>query len=293
MQALLLILITGVPVGIAYALVGYAFTIAYKSSGVFNFAIGQITIVGALIYISLAGLVPVWLALPGALVLAVVLGLAVYFGLLRRPETQGADPVTLIIITLGLGIVIQNGTPNVWGYYALESPPLIAGGVHLGTVFVETQRLVLAVLASVALVTIYLFERRTMLGKALLAAGIDREAAILSGVNDRLIQALAWSFSFALTALAGILFTPLSSAAISSSGRFAVFGFSAALVGGLGSSGGALIGGVVLGLLVSVVGFTLTTQFADAIAFALVIVFLLVRPAGLFGNAKLLLGPRA
>lgn len=293
MNPVLLVLVTGVPVGVTYALIGYAFTLAYKSSGVFNFAIGQIAIVGALVYISLAGVLPVSLAFLGALAVLVAAGPVVYFGLLRRPETQGADPVTLIMITLGLGIVVQNGTPSIWGYYALESPPLVAGGVNVGGLFIDAQRVVLVVAATLVLGALYAFERATMMGKALLAAGINREAAILAGVNDRLIQALAWGISFALAALAAILFTPLASAAISSAGRFAVFGFSAALVGGLGSSGGALIGGVALGLLGSVIGVTLTTQFADAIVFALVIGFLLVRPAGLFGDPKLLLGPRA
>jgi branched-chain amino acid transport system permease protein len=293
MTTLGLILLTGIPLGVTYALVGYAFTVTYRSSGVFNFGIGQVTILGALIYISIAGHLNLWIAMLLAALANAVFGVAVYFGLLRLPERAGAGAISLIMITLGLGVVLQNLVPTLWGYYALQAPVLLRGVTVAGSIHVEHQRLVLIVIAAVVLAAVYYFERSTMLGKALIATGVDREAAVLSGVDDRVIQAIAWSISFAVTGLAGILFTPLTSASMNNAGVLAVNGFSAALIGGLGNSSGAVVGGLAMGIVAALVGVLVSVQYADAITFALVIAFILLRPAGLLGDVRLLLGPRA
>lgn len=293
LRELLVIVLTGVPVGVTYALIGYAFSLLYRSCGAFNFAAGQLAILGALIYITLSSSMPVSISMLVAVLVSALLGIGLYFGVVRRVDLRGATSVTLLILMLGVSIVIENAAPNLWGYYALESPPLVGGGFELLGVFVPFQRIVLPVIAALALGLVFFFEKRTMLGKALVAAGADREAAILSGVNDRLVQGVAWGVAFGLTALAGILFTPLASAKISSSVLYSVYGISAAFVGGLGSAEGALIGGLGLGVMSLLVATYVSTQFADAILFILVITFLLVRPAGLFGDASRLKGPRA
>ena len=293
MTTLALILVTGIPLGVTYALVGYAFTVTYRSSGVFNFGIGQVTIVAALLYISIAAHVNLWLAVLVAAAVNGLFGIAVYFGLLRFPEQAGAGAISLIMITLGLGVVLQNLVPTVWGYYALPAPVLVTGVTTLGGLHVEHQRAALVIIAGVVLGAVYYFERSTMLGKAVIATGVDREAAIISGVDDRVIQAIAWSISFAVAGLAGILFTPLTSTSMNNAGILAVNGFSAALIGGLGNSSGALVGGLAMGIVAALIGVLVSAQYADAITFALVIAFILVRPAGLLGDVRLLLGPRA
>jgi branched-chain amino acid transport system permease protein len=293
LRELFVIVITGIPVGVTYALIGYAFSLLYRSCGAFNFAAGQLAILGALVYITLSASLPVSFSLVVAVLVSALLGVALYFGVVRWVDIRGATPATLLILMLGVSIVIENAAPSIWGYYALAAPPLIDGGMNMGGTFIPYQRIVLPVVAAIALGLVFFFERRTMLGKALVATGADREAAILSGVNDRLVQGIAWAVAFGITALAGILFTPLASAKISSAVRYSVYGISAAFVGGLGSAEGALLGGLALGILSLLVATFISTQFADAILFVLVIAFLLWRPAGLFGNARRLKGPRA
>lgn len=292
-RELILVLGAGIATGATYALIGYAFSLLYRSTGAFNFAAGQIAILGALTYISIADMASQWIAVPAAMLLMAFFGVVVYFGVVRRVDVRGAAPVTLLIMMLGLAIVIENAAPAIWGYFALPSPALIEGGFNVAGAYVPYQRVVLLVLVVLALAVVFFFERLTMVGKALVAAGSDREAALISGVNDRLIQGLAWGLAFGLTALAGILFTPLASARISSAVRFSIYGISAAFVGGLGSAEGALIGGLALGILSSLTSAYVSTQYADAILFASVIAFLIIRPAGLFGSAARLLGPRA
>lgn len=293
MTDLLLTLRSGLPTGVAYALIAYSFTLAYKSCGAFNFAVGQLAILGAIVYISLSSILPVAASVVAALIVLAVLGVLTYFGIVRRPDVRGAEPVTLLILMLGISIVIENGVPAIWGYYALESPALVSGGFRLAGVFITHQQWLMIGVSVVTMGAVYMFERKTMLGKALVASGSDRDAAIVSGVNDRLIQAIAWALAFALTALAGILITPLASARITSAARFSVFGIGAAFVGGLGSGGGALAGGLAMGCLSAVVATYMSTQFSDAILFGLVIAFLLFRPAGFFGNPQQYRGPRA
>lgn len=288
-----MILVTGIPLGVTYGLIGYAFTVTYRSSAVFNFGIGQVTILGALIFISLAARIEIWVALLLAALANGLFGIAAYFGLLRLPERAGAGPISLIMITLGLGIVLQNVAPTVWGYYALQAPVLVSGVTKIGPLNVEHQRVALILIAGVLLGAVYYFERSTIMGKALIATGVDREAAILSGVDDRVVQAMSWGISFAVTGAAGILFAPLTSASMNNAAGLSVYGFCAALIGGLGNSSGALVGGVALGLVAALVGVLASAQYAEAITFGMVIAFILLRPAGLLGDVRMLIGPRA
>jgi branched-chain amino acid transport system permease protein len=286
-------LIAGIPIGVVYGLVAYAFTLTYRSCGVFNFGIGQVAVVGALTYISFSGWLQRWPGLIAAVLFMIPIGALVYFAFLRLPERRGADPVILIIITLGLGTVAQYGAPRIWGYYALPAPSLFDGSVSIGSHVITYQRLIVVGLAAVVLVLVFAFERFTTLGKAMIATGVDREAAIISGVDDRLVQGLAWGMSFSIAALAGMLIAPLTSASMGSAAILATNGFSAAIIGGLGNSFGAFVGGIGMGLASSVAAVLLSPGYADAIAFSAVIVFILFRPAGLLGDAKALVGPRA
>jgi len=293
LDALGLVLVTAIPLGMTYAMLGYAFTVTFRSSGVFNFGIGQVTIFGALIYISASSVFGTWWGLIAAALANAVLGVVFYFGFLRLPEKMGSGVIEMIMITLGLGLVLQNLVPSLWGYLALPAPDLVHGVSTAGSISIEHQRIALIVVAALVLGAIFLFERTTLMGKALIAVGTDREGAIFSGIDPRAIQAVAWSMSFAITALAGALFTPLASATMASAAGLAVNGFSAALIGGLGNTVGSFIGGLGMGLVAGLAGVYVSAQYANSITFALVILFILIRPAGIVGDIKTALGPRA
>src|SRR3990172_814446 len=114
LRELLVIVLTGVPVGVTYALIGYAFSLLYRSCGAFNFAAGQLAILGALIYITLASSMPVSISMLVAVVVSALLGIGLYFGVVRRVDLRGATSVTLLILMLGVSIVIENAAPNLW-----------------------------------------------------------------------------------------------------------------------------------------------------------------------------------
>lgn len=284
---------SGVMLGVTYALIAYAFTMTYKSCRAFNFAVGQVTVLAGLLYVSLSSIMPVGGAALIAIICVAALGIAVYFVLVRRPDVQGVEPVSLLILLLGVSIVIERLIPQIWGYYALAAPPLVPGGFGIGGVYIGHQQIAGLLLAVVAIGAVLLFERRTMLGKAMIATGSAREAAITIGINDRQIQALAWGIAFGLLAVAALVITPLTSAGIVSAPRYSVLSISAAFIGGLGKGSGALAGGLAVGIGSAMIAGYWSTEYADAILFTLIVVFLLTRPAGIFGDARALKGARA
>jgi branched-chain amino acid transport system permease protein len=293
MQDLFLILRTGLPLGITYGLIAYAFTLTYKSCRAFNFAVGQVTVLAGLVYISLTTVVYGPIAALGAVVLCALGGVALYFGVVRRPDVRGAQPVTLLILLLGVSILIDRTVPQIWGFYALAAPPLAGGGFEVGGANVSYQQILGVGLGSAAVAAALLFERRTILGKAMIATGAAREAAIAIGVNDRLVQAMAWGIAFSLLAVAALVVTPLTSAGVVAAPRFSVLGISAAFIGGLGNGRGALVGGVLIGLGSALVSSYVSSDYSDAILFVVIVVFLMWRPAGLLGDVRDLKGPRA
>jgi branched-chain amino acid transport system permease protein len=279
-------------VGAAYALIALSFTIVFNSSGVFNFAVGQFAILGGLLFVSLSEVAPPWIAALLALAIMALGGAVVYLGVLRRPEARGADPLTLVIITLGLGIIMENGAHFIWGVYAIQAPSLIPGTTQIAGLPLNWQRAAILVVAFGASLGLAAFQRRTLVGKALVAIGFSREAARLYGIDDRLITAISWAIALMLASLSGIFFGPLSSVSMGLAFPLSVKGFAAALMGGLGSGTGAIIGGFGIGVLETLMGIV-SPNFTDATTFSVLLIFLLLRPAGLFGDPKTLVGPRA
>ncbi|MGE0851525.1 MAG: branched-chain amino acid ABC transporter permease [Hyphomicrobiaceae bacterium] len=284
---------SGIMLGVTYALIAYAFTMTYKSCRAFNFAVGQVTVLAGLLYVSLSSVMPIGAAALAATACTAVLGILIYFVVVRRPDVLGVEPVSLLILLLGISIVIERTIPQIWGYYALAAPPLVPGGFSAGGLYVSYQQVAGFLLAVLTISAVLLFERRTMLGKAMIATGSAREAAITIGINDRQIQAIAWGIAFALLAVAALVITPLTSAGIVSAPRYSVLSISAAFIGGLGKGSGALVGGLAVGIGSAMIAGYWSTEYADAILFTLIVVLLLTRPAGMFGDARALKGARA
>lgn len=284
MPELLQFAFSGLTVGAVYALVALGFTLIYNASDVVNFAQGEFVMLGGMVtvFLALAG-VPLPLAAVLAIIVTVLVGLALYAFAIDL--ARGSSPVTIIIITIGASIFLRGVAQVVFDkrFHALphwfgQEPIRIGGAAIL------PQSLV--VLAGAALIVglIFLIIDRTILGRAILATAANRLAARLVGIPVRKIVALSFALSAAIGAVAGLLVTPITLTSYDVGTLMALKGFAAAMLGGMGSAVGAVVGGVLLGLAESFGAGLISSKYKDAIAFLIILATLFVRPQGLFGK---------
>lgn len=281
---LLQFLVSGLTVGAVYALVALGFTLIYNASDVVNFAQGEFVMLGGMVtvFASAAGL-PLPLAALLAILVAVLVGLTLHRFAIE--PARGASAVTLIIITIGASILLRGIAQIVFDKrfhqlpaFAGSDPILLAGAAILPQSFFVIGG------ALAVFVALFWFLERTLLGKAVLATSANRLAAKLVGIDTSFVLALSFGLSAAIGALGGILITPITLTSFDVGTLLALKGFAAAMLGGMGSPLGAVVGGLVLGLLESFAAGTISSAYKDAVAFIVILAVLFTRPAGLFGR---------
>lgn len=284
MSELLQFLISGLTVGAVYALVALGFTLVYHASDVVNFAQGEFVMLGGMVTVfAYAAGVPLPLAALLAVIVAVVVGLLLYW--LAIAPARGASAVSLIIITIGASILLR-GTAQIVFDKQFHKLPAFSGDtpIHLFGAVIQPQSLWVLGGAALVVLTLYYVMERTLIGKAVVATAANRLAARLVGVNVATVMALAFGGSAAIGAIAGILITPITLTSYDVGTLLALKGFAAAMLGGMGNPLGAVIGGLLLGLLESFGAGYVSSTYKDAIAFIVILAVLFVAPQGLVGR---------
>ncbi len=284
MSELLQFLLSGVTVGAVYALVALGFTMIYNASDVVNFAQGEFVMLGGMITVfAHAAGAPLPLAALTAVVATAALGVAM--NKLAIEPARGAPVVSLVIITIGASIFIRGAAQLIFGKqihrfpaFSGEDPIRILGATIL------PQSLWVIGGAVVIFVGLWLFFTRTLLGRAVLATSNNRLAAQLVGINTPFVMTLSFAMSAGIGALAGVLVTPITLTAYDVGLAFALKGFAAAMLGGMGNPKGALAGGLIVGVLEAMTAGYLSSQYKDAAAFIIIFAVLFFRPQGLFGR---------
>jgi branched-chain amino acid transport system permease protein len=277
---------SGVTVGAVYALVALGFTLIYNASDVVNFAQGEFVMLGGMstVFLALAG-VPLPLAALIAVISTVAVGLALYY--LAIEPARGTSAVTLIMITIGASIFLR-GVAQVLFDKRFHSLPNLFGSepLRFGGAAILPQSLVVLAGSAIIVGLLWLFIDRTLLGKAVTAIAANRLAARLVGINTRRIVGLSFAVSAAIGAVAGILVTPITLTSYDVGTLLALKGFAAAMLGGIGSALGAVVGGVVLGMLEAFSAGYVSSKYKDAVAFLVILIVLFAMPQGLFGRGK-------
>jgi branched-chain amino acid transport system permease protein len=277
-------LLSGVTVGAVYALVALGFTIIYNASDVVNFAQGEFVMLGGMITVFAyqAGI-----PLPLAAILAILATAAVGVALnkLAIEPARGAPVVSLIIITIGASIFIRGLTQITFDKqlhrfpsFSGDTPIAIAGA----TILPQSLWVVAGALA--VFIGLWLFFTKTLTGRAVLATANNRMAAQLVGINTRYIMTLSFALSAAIGALAGVLVTPITLTSYDVGISLALKGFAAAMLGGMGNPKGALVGGLLLGILEAMTAGYISSQYKDAAAFIVILAVLFAMPQGIFGR---------
>jgi branched-chain amino acid transport system permease protein len=285
MTDFLQMIVNGVAAGSAYALMGLAMVIIYKTSEVPNFAQGEMALVVTyLTYTLLAGWgLPLHTALAGTLVFAVVLGALVEFCILRRAKTPSV--LGMIIITIGLEMVLMGLVSWKFGAEEKTMPFPISpyDSIQLGRVYISTLEALTLAVALGLMVVLFAFLRFSRLGMAMKATQQNPVAARIMGIRTRRILMITWGISSLVGALAGVLLAPVIMQPYMMWDPM-LKGFAAAVLGGMTSLPGAVIGAYVLGIIENLFGGYVSIEFKSVVAFAIIVLVLCVRPSGLFAR---------
>ena len=287
-MAVLQYLINGLSIGSIYAIIALGYTMVYGIAKMLNFAHGDVIMVGA--YISYC--VMIYLEMPpvvgvlAAIVVCTLLGVMIE-GLAYRP-LRGTSNLAVLITAIGVSYFLQNAAQLIFGAAQKTYSSVVSmESIHLfdGKLLITGEVIVTVIVSAIVMILLNLFTGKTRMGKAMRAVSEDRDAAQLMGINVNRTIAITFAIGSALAAIAGVLLCSASPALKPTVGSMpGIRAFTAAVFGGIGSIPGAMLGGILLGVIEELCKGLISTQFSDAIVFGVLIVVLLVKPTGLLGK---------
>ena len=281
-------LINGISIGSVYAIIALGYTMVYGIAKMLNFAHGDVIMVGAYISFCVTNYLnfPVLVSILASVVVCTVLGIVIE-ALAYKP-LRGTPSLAVLITAIGVSYFLQNSAQLIWG----SAPKNFTSIVSLKPIMlfddriVITDEVIVTVLVSIlVMVCLTLFTGKTRMGKAMRAVSEDRDAAQLMGINVNQTISITFAIGSALAAVAGVLLCSTVPTLMPTTGSMpGIRAFTAAVFGGIGSIPGAMIGGILLGVIEALSKAYLPNQFSDAIVFGVLILVLLVKPTGLLGK---------
>ena len=278
------LLINGLALGSLYALTAFGIVLIYKTTQVITFAQGETAMFSTFVAFTFLTV----LQFPFAVAFVLTLAFAGLFGaFIERVVLRNISTTTVlnpVIVTIGLSLILLGGAGWIWGYEIRTFPAPVEGPpFRFATVVVSQLNAVIFFVTLVLMSVLFVFFRFTTTGIAMRAVAENRTAAQLLGISIGRMNALGWGVGTAMGAVTGMLIAPLNYLDPTMMGDVALKAFAAGVLGGLTSLPGAVVGGLLLGVIDSVVGFEVP-ELRNTIAFALIVLVLVVRPGGLLGK---------
>ncbi len=281
-------LINGISIGAVYAIIALGYTMVYGIAKMLNFAHGDVIMVGAYIsfcvtnYLGMSSIVSVF----AAVVVCTVLGIVIE-GLAYKP-LRGTPSLAVLITAIGVSYFLQNAAQLIWSSSPKNFTSVISmKPIHLfdNQIVITGEVLLTVVVSALVMIGLHMFTAKTRTGKAMRAVSEDRAAAQLMGINVNQTISTTFAIGSALAAVAGVLLCSTVPTLMPTTGAMpGIRAFTAAVFGGIGSIPGAMLGGILLGIIETFAKAYISTQFSDAIVFSVLIIILLVKPAGLLGK---------
>lgn len=286
------LLVSGLSLGSLYALIGLAFVLIYRASGVVNFAQGELMMLGSFFGFSLVSYLhfPVLLSYLVSMLLLFLLGFLLERFVFRH--LRKAKAFSVVMVTIGFSTIFQGLAGLIWGhdFRNMPIPAELLGTFHLGSVSLSRLDLASIGLTFIILCVFSLFLRLHKLGRAILATASDLEAAYLTGIPVDFVYGFSWGLSASISVVAGIFVGSLVYLE-PTMGVFALSSFPAIILGGLNSIVGAVIGGLLMGVVVNLAGGYLDAfipgGIKEVIAYIVLLLVLMVRPYGFFGQHEI------
>ena len=281
-------LISGLTLGSIYALIALGYTMVYGIAKMLNFAHGDIIMIGAysvIVTAATVGMPPVFAVLISILVCA-VLGVTIEF-LAYRPLRQ-SPPLTVLITAIGVSYLLQNVALLIFGSEQMSTPMMFdIPDLTIGGITVDGITLLTLGVTAVIMIALTLFINKTKVGKAMRAVSEDKEAAELMGISVNKTITITFAIGSALAAVASIFFGATYVYITPTTGSMpGITAFTAAVFGGIGSIPGAMLGGILLGVIEKLSMTYISTLWSDAIVFGVLVLVLVVKPSGLLGKAQ-------
>jgi branched-chain amino acid transport system permease protein len=285
MGLVLQLLFTGMGIGAIYALVALGFVLIFRAANVVNFAQGEFSMVAAYLMVVFAVDLewPYWLsfvvALAGMALLGLIFNFTVYYPLRHRSY------LPVVISTIGASIFLANATLALYG----PQPQVLPGwfttpGFQVGPVYLDSQYLLIIGVTLLLVLLQYWFFEHTLTGKKLQATSQDKEMAALLGIPVSRMIIFTFVYSAVLGGIAGILVAPILFVSIQMGATIALKAFAATIIGGFGDVAGAVLGGFALGVIETFGAAYISVPYKDGFAFLVLVLFLVFRPQGLFGE---------
>jgi branched-chain amino acid transport system permease protein len=282
------LILGGLASGALYGLIGIAIVLVLQATDIPNFAQGEMAMFSTFIAYSLLTSYDFswWLVLPLTLLIATVQGVVVQVAVVR--PLLGKPTINAVIATLGLNMALHSVAGMIWGHQTnvFPSPITDLPTFKLFGVNVAPDSALTILISVVMIIVFTLILRHTRAGIALRAASQNQSVAKLMGISISRSFALAWGMGAVAGAIAGLLVAPVLFLDVNMMGPLLIKGFAGAVLGGLGTMAGAFVGGLMLGVVENLMGAYVSGSFGEALSFVLIIVVLLVAPAGIFGRIK-------
>jgi branched-chain amino acid transport system permease protein len=288
MQILLQLVYSGIALGMIYAVIAFGYQLTFNTSDTLNFGQGEALMLGALVGLSLVNAgVNYWLMIPIVMLFGAAQGTLVErIGV--RPAIKLKSEFGWIMSTIALGIIFKNVAENVWGRDDLKFPsPLPESPMKLLGANVLPMELLVIVGALLMMLAVELFNRKSIYGKAVVATFNDRDAASLMGINTGAVITFSYALSSMTAAVAGVMIAPLTLTGATMGAVLGLKAFAVAIIGGLNSGLGIIVGGIILGIAETTTGFYISTGYKDVPGLVLLLLVLAVKPAGLFGKTAI------
>jgi branched-chain amino acid transport system permease protein len=284
------ILVIGVATGFVYALVGVGYSLIYRTTGIVNFAQGAFVMVGGMstYWLQQVHHVPYPIAAVGGVLISGAVGAVLWVALVSPLWRRNSPAVVVILATLVFGDLVANCVAKFISADPQTLPPWFAGfRVPIGGASIDGQYVLVIAVALVSIIAVAAVLQQSNIGRAMRACAANTQTSQLLGIAPRRVGATAMIFTAALAGLAGIVFTPVQYTDYASALNYGIYGFVAATIGSFGDLWGALLGGLLLGVVTSLTGRYISTNYELVIAFAILLVLLVLRPQGLLGRRAL------
>ncbi|MED4353187.1 branched-chain amino acid ABC transporter permease [Schinkia azotoformans] len=287
MGELLQFLITGLTIGSIYAIVALGFVTIYSVTKVINLAQGEFVMLGGMTMFTLLSLgLPYFIGFLLTIIIVVILGYLLELTIIRR--ARKADALSLIILTIGASIFIRGIASMVWGKNPVKIEPFMKNDpINIMGAAITPQSIWVMIILLICVTLLFFIMERTMIGKAFRACSANPMAARLMSISPAKMSSFSFVLSAALGAIAGLAIAPILFPAYDMGSMLGIKGFSATILGGLGSAPGAVIGGLILGLMESFGAGYISSGLKDAIVFGVILIILLIRPYGIMGEKNI------
>lgn len=286
MVTFLQLLVSGIGMGCIYCMVSIEYTLIWNASGLVNFGHEKFIMLGAYIF---AGTLILKLGLPSAVALPIALILMMIFGALTavgifNPLSRLHSNIFAVMGTLMLSEVLNETARLIWGPAPFNLPSFIKGSFNIGKVSIPRVYVVIVIVSVLLLLLINIMFKKTKVGRAMRCVAQDKKAAALMGINVGANIMLTVGLSAAICCIIGILIIPVLNVKLTMASVIALKGFSAGIIGGFGTIPGAIVGGLIIGVVESLYTGIGPSVYRDVVAFVLMIIFLLVKPNGLLNS---------